>query len=114
MHVVEPEPGHFEGWSDDAVGMDDVESTYGELMKVKLLADGKASFELGAFTGMCCSYTLVGTIAQDGSAFDGEGSGGSLRSIPDVPQHAALRKIQGDSCVAASRTIQSSRLSVSP
>lgn len=101
LHVAESAPGIFLGWS-DSINPGHTVSSYGELMKVKRLEDGRYSFELGAYAGLCCSSTVTGKLSQDGAGIAGEWRGGDLQEVnanessPGKP--VTWRRAAGDSC----------------
>jgi hypothetical protein len=91
MHIVEQAPNEFSGWSDSL-------KHYGELMKVRAEGDGRFSFELYAYSGVCCSHTFVGLLGAHGDGMKGFWPSG----LKQAPHNGSWRKARGDSCVTES------------
>ena len=110
VHIAEQAPGQFTGWS-DAIELPDTVRTcidnvskpaavfehFGERLKAHLELDGSISFELYAYTGICCSHTFVGKLSEDGSVIQGAWPSGTNQAA----HNATWKKMPGDSCVAS-------------
>jgi hypothetical protein len=105
LHIAQTTAHDFTGWFDSlqlfgnvhiAPNMERPSTTleeYGELLKVGV-ADNAMSFELPAYTGICCSSTFVGRMTPDSSAIRG-----AWRPDPNqTPQDALWVKVRGGSC----------------
>jgi hypothetical protein len=102
LHVVQTTAHDFTGWFDSLLlfgnvhippnreGPSTAVEEYGELLKVGV-ADNTVSFELPAYTGICCSSTFVGRITPDGSAIRGAWH-------HQTPQDALWVKVRSGSC----------------
>jgi hypothetical protein len=111
LHIVEPVPGQFAGWSDTLQLMGLVHFApnvskpayalehYGELAKVRLTENGNAAVELYAYTGMCCPHPFVGSPADDGAVMNADWPDGPNQA----PHKSEWRKVDGDSCIVAAR-----------
>jgi len=110
IHIAEQAPGEFTGWSDDIQLPGTVRSCidgvskpvavfqrFGERLKAQLEKDGSVSFELYAYTGMCCSHTFVGKLTEDKNLIRGTWPSGANQAAHD----ATWKKMPGDSCVAS-------------
>ena len=110
VHIVEQASGEFIGWSDDIELPDTVRSCidnvsrpvtvfehFGERIKAHLEKDGGISFELYAYTGMCCSHTFVGKLTESGNLIRGTWPPGTNQAT----HNAKWKKMPGDSCVAS-------------
>ena len=104
IHVFQQSESEFNGWSDSlqvgdpgmqGFGLKTAVEHYGDLAKVDLDAAGSVTFELHAFTGMCCSHKYVGKLHPDGTLIDGAWPPGPNQT----PRDDSLRKMPGDSCV---------------
>jgi hypothetical protein len=120
IHIAEQAPGEFIGWSDDIQLPGTVRSCidnvskpvavfqrFGELLKAHLEKDGSVSFELYAYTGMCCPHKFVGKLTEGGSLIRGTWPSGANQAA----HSATWKKLPGDSCVA-SDSEQAAKMSV--
>ncbi len=108
MHIVEEAPGEFTGWSDALLTWGSVTVAphvarpttamqhYGELMKVRPEGAGRFSFELYAYSGVCCSHTFTGLPEAHGDRMEGFWPAGANQA----PRKSSWRKMRGDSCNA--------------
>jgi hypothetical protein len=110
IHIAEQAPGEFTGWSDAIELPGTVRSCidngskpvavfqrFGERLKAHLEKDGSLSFELYAYTGMCCPHTFIGKLTEGGNLIRGTWPSGANQA----PHNATWKKMPGDSCVAS-------------
>lgn len=110
IHIAEQAPGEFTGWSDaiqlpgtvrsciDNVSKPvTVSERFGERLKARLEKDGSVSFELYAYTGMCCPHTFVGKLTEGGNLIQGTWPSGANQAA----HNATWKKMHGDSCVVS-------------
>ena len=108
VHIVQQSPAGFVGWSDSlqlfgsmriANGIPRPPTSierYGELMKVDLIDSDRVSLELGAYNGICCSHTFVGTLTANRTLLEGAWPPGANQA----PHVAAWKKMSGGSCLS--------------
>jgi hypothetical protein len=114
MHIVEVAPSEFAGWSDSLMTFGSVKvaprvarpaaalQRYGELMKVRAEGSERFSFELYAYSPMCCSHTVVGLPEAHGDRIEGAWPSG-----PNQSGHQGYwTKMPGDSCITGQNLTQ--------
>jgi hypothetical protein len=110
IHIAEQAPGEFTGWSDDIERPGTVVTCinnvskpvsvfqrFGERLNAHRGSDGSVSFELYAYTGMCCPHTFVGKLAEGGDFIQGAWPSGANQAA----HNATWKKMSGDSCVSS-------------
>ena len=106
LHVIATDKSDFMGWSDSlqilgsvhyANGLQPPETAtegYGNLVKVRVAKDGKATFALNANSPACCSHTFAGSVNEDGTMLIGNWVAGPNQA----ERKSSWKKISGDSC----------------
>jgi hypothetical protein len=110
IHIAEQASGEFTGWSDEIQFPRTVRSCinnvskpvavfqrFGEPLKAHLEKDGSASFELYAYSGICCPHTFVGKLTEGGNLIRGTWPSGRNQTA----HNATWKKMPGDSCVVS-------------
>ena len=107
VHIAQQATAQFTGWSDAIQLPGKVQfprtlpgphllfQTFGELMKVHVDDGGVVSLELRAYSSVCCSYTYVGRLSEDGALIHGSWRTGQHH----VPGNVYWKRIPGPSCV---------------
>ena len=107
VHVAQQTATEWTGWADVLTILGNVQyaphlsrpataqERYGELIKVQRKQDHSFSFELGAYSGVCCSHTFIGTLNAAGTLLKGGWPAGPNQA----PHPGSWKKMWGDSCV---------------
>lgn len=109
IHIPRSTAPEFNGWSDNIPTFGNVRyannlarpstanATYGDLLKIRHLANNQMSIEFNAYSGICCSHSFVGTLSSDGTVLSGSWPAGPNRA----PHLGSFRKASPDSCVSS-------------
>lgn len=105
FHIVQQADGTFMGWLDGlqtpgtyryANGLKPSSETfeqYGNLLLVSALEEQKFAIEFGAYSGICCSKTLIAKVTKDASLV------GDWQLGPNqVARHTVWKRLSGRSC----------------
>jgi hypothetical protein len=107
LHVAQQTATEWTGWADYLSVLGNMQyaphlsrpataqERYGELIKVQRKEDHSVSFELGAYSGLCCSHTFIGTLNAAGTLLQGTWPLGQNQ----FSHPGSWRKMKGDSCV---------------
>lgn len=108
IHIGEQGPGRFVGWADTlqipgtirfgpSVHPHRLFELYGSRVKVQKTGEESFSFEFGAYSGICCSYTFVGKLSSGGATLEGVTQGGNHQPTSDKWTRMEARKDQDSS-----------------
>jgi hypothetical protein len=119
LHIAQQSAGGYTAWSDTLTAWGSVEFApqvprppyswehYGDLAKVHVAGDGRASIELYAYNPLCCSHSFTATTSDGGRTMKAEwvrvmslgisSSPGSNQS----PHKSKWTKMPGDTCIAS-------------
>ncbi len=109
LHVFEPAPGVFVGWSDSLNTMASTHATsdlnlppyaterYGQLVKVSVSDAGGASIVLNAHNAVCCPHPFQARSSADKNLMIADGQA----DLNHLAHQSYWAKVPGDSCLAS-------------
>lgn len=108
LHIAEASPTAFLAWSDALSTLGSVSFApqvpkppyswehYGDLARVHVAGQDRASIELYAYIPICCSHTFIATSADGGKTMKADWPAGPSQS----PHKSKWTKMPGSTCIA--------------